>query len=88
MAIVPAPQKKTTRPPVNEQDAAAFINAAPDGKGAAPTSRKRKVPISFSLPLQLLDALDAHAAATGQSRAFVLNVALTEYLAGRGQAGD
>ena len=87
MAIVPAPKKKTApRPPVNEQAAAAFINAAPDGN--APRRPPRKIPISFSLPLPLLDALDAHAAATGQSRAFVLNVALTEYLAGRGQAGD
>lgn len=89
MAIVKPPQKKTpARPPVSEAAASDFINAAPDGKRAESPSRKRKVPISFSLPLPLLDALDAHAAATGQSRAFILNVALTEYLAGRGQAGD
>jgi len=73
--------KKPTKPAqANSPTASAFINAAPDGRVEVPTSRRRKVAISFSLPPQLLDALDAHAAETGQSRAFVLNMALMEYL--------
>ena len=84
MAIVPAPQKKIpARPPVSDAAAADFIQGAPDGRGGA--WRKRKVPITVSLPAPLLDALDAHAQATGQSRAFVVNVAVMEYLKREGQ---
>ena len=77
---------KSAAPKENPQ-ASAFINAAPDGR-AEPASRRRKIPISFSLPAPLLDALDAHAEATGQSRAFVLNMALMEYLDRKGKGHD
>lgn len=81
--------KKPAKPaaPKENPQASAFINAAPDGR-AEPASRRRKIPISFSLPAPLLDALDAHAEATGQSRAFVLNMALMEYLDRKGKGQD
>ena len=82
MAIVPAPKKKNLdRPQVSEDAAADFIQGAPDGRGGA--WRKRKVPVTASFPLPLLEALDAHAQSTGQSRAFIINVAVMEYLRGK-----
>ena len=73
---VPAPS------PVNPA-ADGFIDAAPDGRSSW---RKRKVPISVSIPAPMLDALERHAVALGQSRAFVVNVAIIEYLKREGAA--
>ena len=84
MAITPRSEteKPAPRPPVEDESAAAgFIQRAPDAKAA----RARKVQISFSLPAPLLDALDALAASTGQSRAFHLNNAVAAYLKQEGR---
>lgn len=78
MAIVKPLQQKTPALQTSEAAAADFIQGAPDGRGGA--WRKRKLPITVSLPAPLLEALDARAAATGQSRAFIVNVAVMEYL--------
>ena len=82
MAITkPVQQTAPARPPVSEDAAADFIQGAPDGRGGA--WRKRNVPVTASFPLPLLEALDAHAQSTGQSRAFIINVAVMEYLRGK-----
>ena len=88
MAITMPPQA------VNETAAAEFLQGAPDA--AVPTGggryarvrQGRKVQVSFALPEQLLDALEKHAAALGQSRAFVLNLAVMEYLKGLNPGGE
>ena len=78
MAITKPVAQKTPPLQTSEEAAAEFIQGAPDGRGGA--WRKRKLPVTVSLPAPLLDALDAHAQATGQSRAFIVNVAVMEYL--------
>lgn len=89
MAITMPPQA------VNETAAAEFLQGAPDaaavstgGARYARVRQGRKVQVSFALPEQLLDALEKHAAALGQSRAFVLNLAVMEYLKGLHPGGE
>ena len=87
MAITMPPQA------VNETAAAEFLQGAPDAPAVSTGGRYarvrqgRKVQVSFALPEQLLDALEKHAAALGQSRAFVLNLAVMEYLKGQHSGG-
>lgn len=64
-------------------DAGAYQNPAPK---FARVRAGRKIQVSFAIPEAMLDAVEKHASAMGQSRAFVFNLAVVEYLRAKGIA--
>jgi len=83
---------QTPQPPAAHDAGADFIQGAPDAgaykpvKGYARIRAGRKLQVSFAIPEPLLDAVEQHARAMGQSRAFVFNLAVVEYLRAKGIA--
>ena len=87
--------KKASPPPAPgtlNTSGTAFLNEAPDAGAYRPAPKfarvkaGKKLQVSFAIPEPLLDAVEKHAAAMGQSRAFVFNLAVVEYLRSKGIA--
>ena len=80
MAIVDPPRKK-----VKEDAAKEFLQGAPDAQAKGKTKYARvragkKVQITFALPEQYLEAIEEYAEKVGQSRGFVLNMAVMHFV--------
>ncbi len=80
MAIT-KPPKKTVTP--SDDAAEAFISGAPDSATAPKPRRVRKgkrVQITVTMPEQVLERVDQLAENLGQSRASIINLAVTQLL--------
>lgn len=94
MPIRQPAQSPPQSPQVGLDDSgASFLGRAPDAGAYQPPAPKfarvragKKIQVSFAIPEALLDAVEKHAAAMGQSRAFVFNVAVVHYLKAQGIA--
>ncbi len=80
MAIVNLPKEK-----VEEAAAKEFLQGAPDAQAKGKTKYARvragkKVQITFALPEQYLEAIEEYAEKVGQSRGFVLNMAVMQFV--------
>lgn len=86
--LVKPPRTGASAPPPETKGEMDFIGAAPDanrpnkaeGDKKDRPPRGRKTPISLTLKQDLLDAVDARAGATGQSRAAWISLAIYKAL--------
>ncbi len=75
MAITAKPRAKTRDP------AAAFVEAAPDHRGAGtPTKGHKKQQVTFVLQPHLVDRLDAECLRRGISRSAMIALAISQFL--------
>lgn len=88
VGLVKPPRSASSAPPPETSGEKAFIADAPDANRPSKAggdkkdrpSRGRKTPISLTLKQDLLDAVDARAEATGQSRAAWISLAIYKAL--------
>lgn len=92
MPIRKAAKDSSPQAPLDDSGAS-FLRRAADAGAYQPPAPKfarvragRKIQVSFAVPEALLDAVEKHAVAMGQSRAFVLNLAVIHYLKAQGIA--
>jgi len=70
--------------PSKRSKADAFAAGAPDARPARKL-RGRKAPLALTLPPDLIDAIDALAAAEDRSRAKMIEIILRQYVQGRAE---
>lgn len=73
------PPKKKAAAPVSDAAADAFIQGAPDGKGASQAKTSAKRPVTMNYPEDLLEQIDRTAAEMHMTRTtFVMQAVLNE----------
>lgn len=73
------PRKSSITSPIEDEATETFINAAPDG-GTAVKNRNRKQQISLTISPDMLEKVDKLADKLGQSRASVINLAISQLI--------